>query len=80
LYPKTHISEPLPVKMEAHLNSVTSDKQHSGNSHQQPSQGDTKRGPDMELRRGRTAAEILSPNFHPSWAPQWPREFDFGFE
>lgn len=38
------------------------------------------RGPDMELSRGRSAAEGLSPSFHPNWVPQWPNELEFGFE
>ncbi len=38
------------------------------------------RGPDMELSRGRSAAEGLSPSFHPNWAPHWPNELEFGFE
>ena len=38
------------------------------------------RGPDMELPIGRSAAEGLSPSFHPNWAPHWPNELEFGFE
>jgi len=38
------------------------------------------RGPDMELPRGRSAAEGLSPSFHPNWVPHWPNELEFGFE
>ncbi len=38
------------------------------------------RGPDMELARGRSAAEGLSPSFHPNWVPHWPNELEFGFE
>jgi hypothetical protein len=38
------------------------------------------RGPDMELSRGRSAAEGLSPSFHPNWVPHWPNELEFGFE
>jgi hypothetical protein len=38
------------------------------------------RGPEMELPRGRSAAEGLSPSFHPNWVPHWPNELEFGFE
>jgi hypothetical protein len=38
------------------------------------------RGPVMELPRGRSAAEGLSPSFHPNWSPHWPNELEFGFE
>jgi hypothetical protein len=38
------------------------------------------RGPDVELPRGRSAAEDLSPSFHPNWVPHWPSELEFGFE
>lgn len=37
-------------------------------------------GADMELPRGRSAAESLSPSFHPNWTPHWPNELQFGFE
>ena len=39
-----------------------------------------RRGPEMELPVGRSAAEGLSPSFHPNWAPHWPNELAFGFE
>jgi hypothetical protein len=38
------------------------------------------RGAEMELPVGRSAAEGLSPSFHPNWAPHWPNELAFGFE
>jgi hypothetical protein len=38
------------------------------------------RGPEMELPVGRSAAEGLSPSFHPNWVPHWPNELEFGFE
>ncbi len=38
------------------------------------------RGPCMELSRDRSAAEGLSPSFHPNWVPHWPNELAFGFE
>ena len=38
------------------------------------------RGPVMELPHERSAAEGLSPSFHPNWAPHWPNELAFGFE
>ncbi len=38
------------------------------------------RGPDMELARGRSAAEGLSPSFHPNWVAHWPNELEFRFE
>jgi hypothetical protein len=38
------------------------------------------RGAEMELPVGRSAAEGLSPSFHPNWAPHWPNELEFGFE
>ncbi len=38
------------------------------------------RGPEMELPRGRSVAEGLSPSFHPNWVPHWPNELEFGFE
>ncbi len=37
-------------------------------------------GPVMELPHGRSAAEGLSPSFHPNWSPHWPNELEFGFE
>lgn len=38
------------------------------------------RGPAMELARHRSAAEGISPSFHPNWVPHWPNELEFGFE
>jgi hypothetical protein len=38
------------------------------------------RGPDMELARGRSAAEGVSVSFHPNWSPHWPNELEFGFQ
>ncbi len=38
------------------------------------------RGPVMELPQGRSAAEGLSPSFHPNWTPHWPNELEFQFE
>ena len=38
------------------------------------------RGLDMELPAGRSAAEGVSPSFHPNWAPHRPNELEFGFE
>ena len=38
------------------------------------------RGPVMELPHDRSAAEGLSPSFHPNWSTHWPNELEFGFE
>ncbi|MFO7904165.1 MAG: hypothetical protein ACQESR_11825 [Planctomycetota bacterium] len=38
------------------------------------------RGPAMELPRGRSAAEGISPSFHPNWVSHWPNELEFAFE
>ena len=39
-----------------------------------------KGGPQMELPVGRSAAEGLSPSFHPNWVPHWPNELEFAFQ
>jgi hypothetical protein len=36
--------------------------------------------PDMELGMRRSAAEGISPSFHPNWQRGWPNEIEFGWE